>query len=81
MLYLHHDRLRPKNVNLEPDRYAQLKGAFMTRMEEMVSYVQEEDVCRSSYLLEYFGQKDSADCGMPLRYARISKDADCILQS
>lgn len=63
VLYLHHDRLRPKNVNLEPDRYAQLKGAFMTRMEEMVSYVQEEDVCRSSYLLEYFGQKDSADCG------------------
>lgn len=63
VLYLHHDRLRPKNVNLEPDRYAQLKDAFMTRMEEMVRYVQEEDVCRSSYLLEYFGQKDSVDCG------------------
>ena len=29
----------------------------------MIDYISEEDTCRSAYLLEYFGQADSADCG------------------
>ena len=29
----------------------------------MIDFVSEEDVCRSAYLLEYFGQKESAECG------------------
>lgn len=29
----------------------------------MIDYVSEEDTCRSAYLLEYFGQTESADCG------------------
>jgi ATP-dependent DNA helicase RecQ len=32
-------------------------------MQKMIDYVQEEDMCRSSYLLEYFGQMGSSDCG------------------
>ena len=32
-------------------------------MQKMIDYISEEDTCRSSYLLEYFGQKESADCG------------------
>ena len=63
VLYLHHDRLRPKNVNLDPGKYAMLKESFTSRMQKMLDYVAEEDVCRSSYLLEYFGQTESADCG------------------
>lgn len=63
VLYLHHDRLRPKNVNLDPERHARLKEAFLARTGKMTSYVQEDDVCRSAYLLEYFGQSDAADCG------------------
>lgn len=63
VLFLHHDRLRPKNVNLDPERYDLLKGASMSRMQKMIDYVSEEDTCRSSYLLEYFGQTESDDCG------------------
>ena len=63
VLYLHHDRLRPKNVNLDPEKYDLLKGSCESRMQKMIDYVQEDEVCRSSYLLEYFGQTDSADCG------------------
>ena len=40
-----------------------LKESFTSRMQKMLDYVAEEDVCRSSYLLEYFGQTESADCG------------------
>lgn len=63
VIFLHHDRLRPKNVNLDPQRYELLRKAAHGRMDKMMEYVAEEDVCRSSYLLEYFGQTESADCG------------------
>jgi len=63
VLFLHHERLRPKNVNLNPERYDLLKGSSHNRMQKMIDYVSEEDKCRSTYLLEYFGQKESKDCG------------------
>lgn len=63
VLYLHHERLRPKNVNLDPERYVMLKESALGRMEKMMAYVNEDDTCRSSYLLEYFGQKDAPGCG------------------
>ena len=63
VIFLHHDRLRPKNVNLDPDRYALLKTSCEERMQKMMDYVQEEEICRSSYLLEYFGQTENKDCG------------------
>ena len=62
VLFLHHDRLRPKNVYLDPERYEMLKDSALSRMQKMIDYVSQEEVCRSSYLLEYFGQKDSRDC-------------------
>ena len=62
VLFLHHDRLRPKNVYLDPERYEMLKNSALSRMQKMIYYVSQEEVCRSSYLLEYFGQKDSRDC-------------------
>ncbi len=63
VLYLHHERLRPKNLNLDPARYEFLKESHYGRMQKMIDYVSEEDTCRSSYLLKYFGQTESADCG------------------
>ena len=63
VLYLHHERLRSKNVNLDKERYDFLKNAFIERSQKMIDYITEETECRSSYLLEYFGQSDSTDCG------------------
>ncbi|MCR5003980.1 MAG: RecQ family ATP-dependent DNA helicase [Bacteroidales bacterium] len=63
VLFLHHDRLMPGNVRLSPDRYAQLKTSWKERMQAMADYVQEEDTCRSQFLLNYFGQEESAECG------------------
>ena len=63
VIFLRHGRLRPKNVNLEPQRYELLRSASVGRMEKMIDYVSQTEVCRSAYLLEYFGQSESADCG------------------
>ena len=62
VLFLHHDRLRVKNVNLDPERYRMLKDTALSRMQKMIDYVSQDEVCRSSFLLEYFGQKDSEAC-------------------
>ena len=74
VIFLHHDRLRPKNVNLDPKRYAMLKSSFGERMQKMIDYVSQEETCRSAYLLEYFGQSESADCGT-CDVCRASKSA------
>ena len=63
VIYLHHERLRPKNVNLDPERYDLLKASFNARMEKMIDFVKEDKICRSSYLLDYFGQSEAEDCG------------------
>ena len=62
VIYLHHDRLRPKNLNLDPERYHLLKSAYEEKAQKMIDYIQQEDTCRSTYLLEYFGQTESEDC-------------------
>ncbi|MGN0189790.1 MAG: RecQ family zinc-binding domain-containing protein, partial [Candidatus Cryptobacteroides sp.] len=63
VLFLHHNHLQPKNVDLRPQRYEFLKKVAAQRAEAMIGYVTQEDVCRSRYLLEYFGQTETADCG------------------
>ena len=63
VVYLHHDRLRPGNVALSPEKYRQLKEAYHERSEAMEEYVSETDECRAQFLLRYFGQEESAPCG------------------
>ncbi len=63
VVVLHHDRLRPGNVNLMPSRYAMLKESYHSRSEAMLEYVSETSECRSRYLLRYFGQTETTDCG------------------
>ena len=63
IIFILHDRLHEGNVDLMPERYAMLKNVFQERLETMLSFVSEVDECRSRYLLRYFGQEESADCG------------------
>ena len=63
VIFILHDRLHEGNVNLSPKRYEMLRNAFHERMETMLSYAAEQDECRSRFLLRYFGQEKSEDCG------------------
>jgi ATP-dependent DNA helicase RecQ len=63
VIYLHHARLQPGNVQLSPQKYAQLRENFRLRAQAMADYASEEDECRQRYLLRYFGQDGSDDCG------------------
>lgn len=63
VLFIQHDRLRPGNVQLSPERYKMLRSTYAERVQTMLDYVEEADECRSQFLLRYFGQTDSAPCG------------------
>ena len=63
VVYLQHPRLHPGDVQLTPKRYQLLKEAAERRMHTMTEFVEEEDGCRSRFLLRYFGQEKADDCG------------------
>ena len=77
VLTLHSEHLTPGNVKLSLSRYQMLKETWHKRMETMVEYVSEEDTCRSRFLLSYFGQTESANCGRCdiCRAGKASEDA------
>ena len=62
VVFIAHDRLRPGNVKLSPQRYKMLRSTFRERVQTMMEFV-ESDECRSRFLLRYFGQEDSKPCG------------------
>jgi len=63
VVLLHHDRLRPGNLNLMKSRYKMLKESYHGRSNAMLEYIGESDECRSRFLLRYFGQAETTDCG------------------
>lgn len=63
VILLNHERLMPKNIDLKPQTYEFLKKCQAERTEAMVDYVTETTECRSRFLLRYFGQTESHDCG------------------
>ena len=63
VIYLHHNRLTTGNLDLQLKKYEFLKKSFHDRAAAMVEYASEEGICRSRFLLEYFGQEESEDCG------------------
>ena len=63
IISLAHGRLMPGNLQLRPERYKLLRSTFHQRIQTMTDYVEEEDECRSQFLLRYFGEENSALCG------------------
>ena len=63
IIFIHHPRLHPGNVALSPGMYELLKNNYSKRLEAVMTYAEEKETCRSRYLVEYFGQKESRDCG------------------
>ncbi len=63
VIFLHHARLRPGNVALQPQKYEMLLESYRERTLAVTEYASETDECRSRFLLRYFGQEDGRDCG------------------
>lgn len=62
MISLNYERLDPKNLRLPRSDYDRRLSRRRDRLEKMIGYVEQTDLCRSRYLLKYFGQEKSVDC-------------------
>ena len=63
VVFLHHNRLMPGNVDLQKEKYAFLLENARARADAMVAYASGTEECRSRWLLRYFGQDETEDCG------------------
>ncbi|MFO7940775.1 MAG: ATP-dependent DNA helicase RecQ [Bacteroidales bacterium] len=57
------ERLEPRSVSVSQMHYQTRKERYLKRSDAMLGYVQPEIVCRSQYLLNYFGEKAATPCG------------------
>ncbi|MHC1778635.1 MAG: ATP-dependent DNA helicase RecQ [Bacteroidales bacterium] len=58
------ERLEDKGLYISEQKYQKRKGAFEERIESVINYVKEESQCRSTFIVKYFGQQESSDCGI-----------------
>ena len=52
-----------EHIALPPSVYEDRREQYLLRINSMLQYAEREDRCRSRLLLEYFGEKDTHDCG------------------
>ena len=55
-------RLEGRHLLFPPIVYAERKENYIKRINCVLDYATRTDVCRSVYLLDYFGEKDAAPC-------------------
>ncbi|MEM7373885.1 MAG: ATP-dependent DNA helicase RecQ [Bacteroidota bacterium] len=55
-------KLQKKSLNW--DKYAFLKSQNDLRLEKMIDYIQDTEVCRSVIIQSYFGETDQTSCGV-----------------
>lgn len=63
VIQLNNNRLMPKNVNLQPELYKRLKETSQARLDSILGFICSDSICRSKYVLRYFGQEESSACG------------------
>ena len=63
LIIIHYDRLKENEFKIDIDRYKSRKKQLEERLEAMIEYVS-TNVCRSRYLIDYFGQNSKKECGI-----------------
>lgn len=53
-----------RNVVLSHDVYEKRKERYVSRLQSVLEYAQQQDFCRSQLLLSYFGEQDAPCCGV-----------------
>lgn len=69
------NRVEPGTLYIGKEAYDVLKDRHRERVGSMLQYAAGENVCRSMYLLHYFGQKNGVPCGHCDVCARSSENS------
>jgi ATP-dependent DNA helicase RecQ len=57
------NRATAEFLHINLDHYHSRKNTWLVRMKAMIGYIENNTECRSRYLLRYFGENASSDCG------------------
>jgi ATP-dependent DNA helicase RecQ len=57
------EREAPHRLRLDRETYDERRDRYVSRAKSVLDYVREELICRSRILLNYFGEKNTVDCG------------------
>lgn len=57
------EREEVSRLFISKESYDDRKERYITRIESVLNYAKEQDICRSQLLLHYFGEKNTTPCG------------------
>lgn len=57
-------RLRENDLKIPKLAYRFRKEMMKKKLDSMLAFVSAKDICRTRFLLDYFGEKESLDCGI-----------------
>ena len=57
------DRVEARHLQISKEIYEKRKERYVNRIDAILRYAQEENICRNVMLLHYFGDKDAKSCG------------------
>ncbi|MFR9565818.1 MAG: ATP-dependent DNA helicase RecQ [Rikenellaceae bacterium] len=62
LICIESERLSRESLYISPDSYLRRKQLYEERFTNMLSYSQNETVCRAKYMIDYFNGGDSDEC-------------------
>jgi ATP-dependent DNA helicase RecQ len=62
-LFFLRSRIKTSEMNIDLVLYYKRKAIYKERLDQMISFVKEENRCRSKMIGEYFGDTEMRDCG------------------
>jgi len=63
LIYYTCNRQELKHLDITSEVYDDRKERLKNRIEKIIHYATTETICRSKFLLDYFDDKDTSDCG------------------
>ena len=63
LLIIKKERLDEKNFCIDETSYLKLKSNMEAKIENIIAFFQNSDICRENVLLEYFGEISDSACG------------------
>ncbi|MCI2082319.1 MAG: RecQ family ATP-dependent DNA helicase [Bacteroidales bacterium] len=64
ILKLNNERFTENNLYISENDYKARRERFAQRIESVIAYCTEKDECRSRFLVSYFGQEKTSECGI-----------------
>ena len=62
-LFYHHYRVDSRYLQIDLIKIARLRANALKKLEAMVGYLRNKELCREKYILNYFDEVSSTDCG------------------